>query len=241
MLAIEASNPSAGPEPGMACVAGACVDDDGHLRPIIEIPYRAASRERDGLLPAIEAVRSALGVHPGGLVRVCVSVGPGGYTGLRVSVTVAKAIAHATGAELVGVPSATIAVGDERPCGPFVVCLASKGDRTHVTVFAESGSGDGEAIGVVDAACVGGVLDDLNPGSGEKILIADGYLPEPIRAACLNRGGHILAPRFTASRCLHAGYGRASIDPIELVPVYAREPEAVRLWRDRRSTDAQRR
>lgn len=251
VLAIETSNPSAASAdpgagtaspttrtPGTASVAGARTDPDGKLGEIVEIEFPAANRERDGLLPAIDRVRTALNVVPGDLGSVCVSVGPGGYTGLRVSVTVAKSIARATGAELVGVPSATVAVGEDRPDQPFCVCLASKGDRTHVTAFPGPGDGDGEPIGVLDAEGLIGWYDGPGPGSGEILLVADRFLPEPIRAACLQRHGRILAPRFSATRCLHAGYGRSGTDPVVLTPKYAREPEAVRLWRERRAKNA---
>ena len=241
-MAIEASNPSADPDPGMASVAGARLTADGQPGEIIEIAYEAGSRERDGLLPAIDAVRTAFDVPRSALDRVCVSLGPGGYTGLRVSVTVAKTLAHATGASLTGIPSAIVAIGEDRPETPFCVCLASKGTRTHVTAFMDSDRPDGEPIGVLDAA---GLLDwyrtfrqDRGPDSGEMVLVADRFLPEPIRAACLQSSGRILAPRFSATRCLLAGAGRSSADPFGLMPIYAREPEAVRLWRERRGGNA---
>ena len=233
VLAIEASNPSADPNPGMASVAGARLLDDGTPGDEVEVAYPAATRDRDGLLPAIEEVRTRLGVEAGSLARIFVSVGPGGYTGLRVSVTVAKSLAYATGATVVGVPSATVAIGDHRPDGPFLVCLASKGERTHVTSFADPSALEGEAVGVLDAAGLADRLVSRHPASGEVLLIADRYLPEPIRAACIQKNGRVLAPRFSATRCLHVGYAGRAVDPIALSPVYAREPEAVRLWRDR--------
>jgi tRNA A37 threonylcarbamoyladenosine modification protein TsaB len=234
VLAIEASNPSASGEggrgPGLSSVAGVVLGGNGDpagVDPaaIVEEAYEAGSRREDGLLPAVERVRERLGVSPGALARVCVSVGPGGYTGLRVSVTVAKSIAMATGADLVAVPSASVAIGDLKPGGAFLVCLASKGDRTHATRFAGPGVVIGDPIGVIGA-------EDL-PRLGEKILIGDRYLPEPFRLSFLQGGGEVLSPRFSASRCLTVGCGLAPVDPAGLVPVYAREPEAVRLWRQR--------
>jgi tRNA threonylcarbamoyl adenosine modification protein YeaZ len=234
-LAIEASNPSAGEgdEAGTASVAGARLGG-GVPGEAIEVRYEAGSRKADGLLPAIDRVRAALGVAPAGLARVCVSAGPGGYTGLRVSVTVAKTLAMATGAEAVGVPSASVAVGASRPDRPFAVCLASKGGRTHATRFSDPDSPVGEPIGVIGAEDLRGALLDRGIG----ILIADRFLPEPFRSAFEQAGGAVLAPRFSAVRCLSVGCLLPPTDPVALVPAYAREPEAVRLWRERRSSNA---
>lgn len=233
VLAIEASNPSAGEgdESGTASVAGARLEG-GMPGAVTEARFTAASRKEDGLLPAIERVRESLDVPAGALRRVCVSVGPGGYTGLRVSVTVAKTLAFAAGAEAVAVPSASVAPGDGRPERPFGVCLASKGAHAHLTVFEDPSALVGEAVGVISAEDVRASLLDR----GVSFLIADRYLPEPIRFAFEEAGGAVLAPRFSAARCLTVGCVLPPTDPFGLVPVYAREPEAVRLWRERRSS-----
>lgn len=220
-LAIEASNPSAGP----VGVAGALLDEAGGLGEIVEIQYEAGARRADGLMPAIEALRGALGVRAGSLGRVCVSAGPGGYTGLRISVTVAKSLAAATGAALVGVPSAAVALGDRHPDSGCIVCLASKGDATHATVFGSDLAAMGEPVGVIRAGDVAGLIG--------SVVIADAFLPDSIRDACGACGKRIELPRFSAKRCLAIGCGMDAVDPAVLVPVYAREPEAVRIWRDR--------
>lgn len=229
-LAIEASNPSSGP----VGVAGALLDEAGGLGEILEIQYEAGARRSDGLMPAIEALRGALGVRPDSLGLVCVSVGPGGYTGLRISVTVGKSLAAATGAGLVGVPSAAVALGDRGPESGCIVCLASKGDATHATVFGSGFGSDlsatGQPVGVIRAADVAGLIGPA--------VIADAFLPDSIRDACGACGKRIELPRFSAKRCLAIGYGMEVVDPASLVPVYAREPEAVRIWRDRHGQGA---
>lgn len=56
------------------------------------------------ILPAIdELVRPHGG--PGAIDTVCVSVGPGSFTGLRIATTLAKTLAFATGCRVVAVPS----------------------------------------------------------------------------------------------------------------------------------------
>lgn len=216
-LAIETSNPSAEPSSVAGCVEGG---------EIIETPLAPGRRHDDGLMPAIERLRASLGVEARALSRVCVSIGPGGYTGLRVAVTTAKLIAEATGADLVGVPSAAVVAASTQAQPPFVVCLASKRGVTHATRFAPPSTPDlGEPLGLIDESD----LERLHAG----VLIADRFLPDPIRGRADELGISVVPTRFQASACLRVGLGLEGVSVSALSPIYAREPEAVRLWRGR--------
>jgi tRNA threonylcarbamoyladenosine biosynthesis protein TsaB len=59
------------------------------------------------LLPAVERLRSALGMElgPPAIGAVCVGTGPGSFTGLRVGIATALGLARASGAALAAVPS----------------------------------------------------------------------------------------------------------------------------------------
>jgi tRNA threonylcarbamoyladenosine biosynthesis protein TsaB len=70
-----------------------------------ETALDAARRHARDLTPAIGGLLEAAGLKPADLAGVVVSVGPGSYTGLRVGVTAAKALAYATGCALVPVPT----------------------------------------------------------------------------------------------------------------------------------------
>jgi tRNA threonylcarbamoyladenosine biosynthesis protein TsaB len=66
---------------------------------------QAARAHASDLMPAIDRLARELGAGPGDLEAVLVGTGPGSYTGLRVGIATALALARATGAKACGVPS----------------------------------------------------------------------------------------------------------------------------------------
>src|SRR5260370_17614089 len=59
----------------------------------------------EALLPMIERVMAAAGLRPSQLDAVAATIGPGGFTGIRVGLAAARGIALAVGARLVAVPA----------------------------------------------------------------------------------------------------------------------------------------
>lgn len=73
---------------------------------------------------------------PSQIRRVVVSIGPGGYTGLRVGITTAKIFAYATGCELVAVPTFHAIVQDAAPePGGWVVLADALQGNVYVQEF----------------------------------------------------------------------------------------------------------
>lgn len=223
MLAIETSNPSAaapGSGPGAGVALGALEGSSATLlgtEPLLE--ERAHD---DDLLPAIDRLTRRYAATPRQIARVAVSVGPGGFTALRIAVAAAKMIAEATGAGCVAVPSALVVARRTDHNGrPFAVALSSKGDSAFVTLF------DGprpRAPGTVMTAADVASLD-------VALLVADRFLPESIRNVCAQRSIAVVPPRFDPAACLEAALELPDIDPVELLPIYPRLPEAVVKWR----------
>jgi tRNA threonylcarbamoyladenosine biosynthesis protein TsaB len=234
-LGIEISNPSSargasGTGPSVAgCLVGA--------PDRIEIEALGGEgRHDDDLMPAIERLRARLGVSPMGLRRVCVSIGPGGFTGLRVAVATAKMLSEATGAEVVGVPSADVAAlalfeREGSRALPALVCLASKRGTAHVTVVRSVGvhPGKGEKLGEPL-----GVLSESEFASLDaSTVIADDHLPEGWARVTGTRGWRLVPPAFCAGVCLKLGMTMGAVPALSLHPLYPREPEAVTRWKSR--------
>lgn len=242
-LAIETSNPSAvepdrgrpaqdpGPPAG-ADVPGVAIGErlaHGEARVLGVESITLDRRHDDDLLPAIDRLMKRLALGPRDLTRIAVSVGPGGFTGLRVGIASAKMIAEAVGARCVAVPSSHVVARrvvseEQRPPGVFAVALASKGSDAFVTLFDAAGVEVGPGR-VMERGDVAGLAD-------LSLFIADRFLPGPIADVLAARGIRIVAPRFDAACCFEASLGLAEIDPVDLLPIYPREAEAVRKWRE---------
>lgn len=219
-LAIETSNPSAqGPgHPGVAARSDGVL----HTEPV------GAGRE-DDLMPAIDRLFRRLGRTPADLGLIAVSVGPGGFTALRVCITVAKSLAFATAARCVAVPTARALAAAARRDGAapdLAILLASKGNSSHATVFA-AGADQPAKERLIEAPDLAALE--------VRTLIADQFLPAAIRTEAERLGLAIRPPHFSAATVLELGEALAAAGaatPLdELAPIYPREPEAVTKWR----------
>src|SRR5262245_58553079 len=98
-LAIEISNPSA------AAGAGVALGRAGAGLQVLVVEALAPERRHDDdLVPSIDRVFRRAGCSPGEIGLVGVSIGPGGFTSLRIAIAAAKMICEATGSRCVGVP-----------------------------------------------------------------------------------------------------------------------------------------
>lgn len=193
-----------------------------------------SQRHDDDLMPAIVRLLTKTGLQPGDLEAVGVSIGPGGFTGLRIAITTAKMLADTLEVTLIAVPSALVVAESHNPVlsGPILVALASKGETCWLTRM-DSTLGrwkiQGEP-GLVDAHQLD--LSDITA------LLSDHHVPEAIRKKCEVVPVPILEPQFDPAACLKVSLYRLASgdisDPLILRPLYPRPPEAVTLWKKRR-------
>jgi tRNA threonylcarbamoyladenosine biosynthesis protein TsaB len=99
-------------------------------------------RQARDLVPATSRLLSAQGWRPRDLEGVVVGLGPGSYTGLRVGLIAARALAYATGCALVGVETFAVIAGQAPPDAAFVDVLAdAQQERVYVQTFRRDESG----------------------------------------------------------------------------------------------------
>ncbi|MCZ6834265.1 MAG: tRNA (adenosine(37)-N6)-threonylcarbamoyltransferase complex dimerization subunit type 1 TsaB, partial [Planctomycetota bacterium] len=193
-----------------------------------------SKRHDDDLMPAIDRMFSKAGLTPRDLEAVAISIGPGGFTGLRIAITTAKMFAQTLGVKLLAIPSAeVVAQSMEDEAGPILITLAGKGDNAWITHLVRT-NGLWEILGepgLMDA----GQLDL----EAITILVADQYLPAAMRKKAQQVGVPIHEPKFDPQACLLVGsrFLQAGLvtEPGNLNPLYPRPPEAVSIWEQRKA------
>jgi tRNA threonylcarbamoyl adenosine modification protein YeaZ len=197
-------------------------------------PLLAAKRHDDDLLPAIDRLMERVGLSPRDLECVGVSVGPGGFTGLRIAVSTAMMFAEALGVKIVAVPSALVAAEATARGGArsMLIALGCKGETFWATyVMRESA----DASWRIDSARPPGLVSSADFAFDHvQAVVADEHLPPRARERCEAAAIKIIEPAFTAEACLVVAErifdGTGAADPLRLEPIYPREPEAVSLW-----------
>jgi len=223
-LGIEMSNPGAH-APGEEAPHAVALWDAGG-RCLGSAPLPESTRGSDAVLDAISKLAGSCSIQPCDIDRVLVSVGPGGYTALRISTTSAKVLADTLGADLVAVPTArVVSVSLDASARPALIALASKKDRCHASVLTSDGVL--RSVGIIEA--------DALRSYGLKSIVADRHLPGSFREAASAIGVGVLSLRLDARDLVRAAEGIDPIDPLRCEPIYAREPDAVTQWRARAS------
>lgn len=223
---------------------------------IHEEPLSPRKRHDDDLLPAIDRVFARAGLAskdlrgppcgpPSG--AVCVSIGPGGFTGLRIAIATAKMFSEALGVRLASVPSALVAAeGSGQHGGTMLVALACKNDSfwaTRVTRIGIEG-GETQSVGWSIAGEPGIVRADSFDVADICAVVADEFFPDAARARVIAAGIPILPLALSARSVLKIGEGMLArgetVDPLHMRPLYPREPEAVTLWNAREAPSLKR-
>jgi tRNA threonylcarbamoyladenosine biosynthesis protein TsaB len=205
-----------------ACVLRA----DGELFEVLPPTGRLSERPAHAaeLLPAIGEVMAAADVEFSDLDAIAVGLGPGTFTGLRIGVATARALAKANGVPVRPVSSlAALAAG--MPGGARLPLIDAKRGEVYGALF----DGD-ERLWSPFVLTVDALVERL-AGAGETPLAAgDGSLRFRHE---LEAAGVAVAPPDSPLHVVSAGHlcrlalGAPDKAPEQVVPDYLREPDAV--------------
>jgi len=118
-LGIETSTP---------CGSMALVDED---RVLAEWSLRVARSHSERLLPDLAHMLMSAGLEMNQIDGIAVTIGPGSFTGLRIGLTTAKALALASGKPIVGIPTLDV-LAENVSSSPLLACPALDARRGEI-------------------------------------------------------------------------------------------------------------
>lgn len=126
--------------------------------------------------PLVKEVLDQAGLSVKDCDAVCVSSGPGSYTGLRVGVSTAKGLAFGAGIPLIAIGTLDILVAgaleESAPKGHLVPMIDARRMEVYTAVY----SGEGQRLTEVESKIIGpeSFADEL--AKGEVLFVGDGAL-----------------------------------------------------------------
>jgi tRNA threonylcarbamoyladenosine biosynthesis protein TsaB len=196
-------------------------------------------RHAETLTPAIEFLCRQTRVELSDIGAVAVDLGPGLFTGLRVGVAAAKALAHARRLPMIGVTSLDLLAFALRHSNRRIVCAIDAG-RGEI-FYASYRQSPGGVQRLTDPA-VGSADDlasDLAALNQELLVVGDGALRYRAAFDGLTRIelGDSGVAHPSAGSLVQLAHARALreefVAPAELTPLYLRKPDAEIGWTTR--------
>lgn len=129
--------------------------------------------------PLVKEVLDSAGVSIRDCNAVCVSAGPGSYTGLRVGVSTAKGLAFGAGIPLLAVGTLDILVAGVRHSGQgeeSLSCIVPMLDARRMEVYSAVFSPDGRRLTEVEPVVVSAQSFGAQLEEGPVLFVGDGAL-----------------------------------------------------------------
>jgi tRNA threonylcarbamoyladenosine biosynthesis protein TsaB len=195
----------------------------------VELRHEPAPGERPGhareLLPLAHQALDAVGATFADVTRIGVGVGPGTFTGLRIGVATARALAQSTGAELAAISTLDAlaeAAGRDRPV--LAILDARRGEA-----FAAAYVG-GERVAGPVAIAPGELLGFAGDAAPTPFLaVGDGAIRfrDRLVPAADVPGDDSTLHRVSALAVCRLAKVAPTVDRDALLPEYVRPPDAV--------------
>ena len=214
LVALDTASPST--------VAGVMRADGSVVEARDDPPPESRGQHASRLLALLEQALDEAGIDWRDVERIAVGVGPGGFTGLRIGIATARALAQAHGLPLVPVGSlAALAAGTQ---GPVAAVL----DARRGEVFAAAYD-DGRELLAPAALAPGDVAARLSKLEPRVQAVGDGavrFRQELERAGVAVPEDGSAAHRISAAALCRLGAAGEPAERDRLLPDYRREPDA---------------
>lgn len=196
-------------------------------------------RHAENLAPAIDFVCAQAQVDLSDIGLVAVDIGPGLFTGLRVGIATAKAIAYGLRVPMIGVSSLDLLAFPVRYSPRLIVTAidARRGEIFHA--FYRQVPGGVQRVSEPTVGTAEDLASELMAMSEEVLLVGDGAQRYRDVFAELDKVEHVDVGNLYPSaislvQLAHAQALREEFSPIDQIhPVYLRKPDAQINWKTR--------
>lgn len=213
----------------------ACVAElqDGVVSILSARMDRFETGHAERLVPMIGEVMADAGVPFESLRRIAVTTGPGTFTGTRIGIAAARALALATNGETVGASSLLVMAevarrelgGDIKKMDTLAVVVDARRGEVYAQVF--GGAGEKDDTGSQPMLLS---LDDASRLGGEARIVFVGSGADAVAAIAAGRGRDVvpLLPRLLpdAEALARVAASAPASSTVPLTPLYLRPPDA---------------
>ena len=207
----------------------------GHEGVLASAHSARGKRHAETLVPSIDFVRRQARIELNEVSVVAVDIGPGLFTGLRVGIAAAKAMAHALRVPMIGISSLDLLAWPVRHTTRDIVAVvdARRGEVFHARYRPTPGG-----VQRIDGPSVSGPAElraELQASDTEYLLVGDGALRyaddwDMVRVEIAEQ--YLAHPN--AASLVQLAHARAIredfVQPWELEPLYLRPPDAEINW-----------
>ena len=207
---------------------------DGHV--LAEYDISVGLTHSEGLMPQVDQMFARTGIKKEEIDRIAVSIGPGSFTGLRIGLAAAEAMADAWQCGICGVNTLEALAWNIPVEGVVLAPVLDAQKGNYYTVFYEWVQGELQEVQPVEMADAETLLQQLK-ACGKPVLLmgeCERLLKNPLPAGISVAPEQVRLPK--ASSVALAAEGMEALTGefvFSLRPYYIRKSEAEELWEKR--------
>ena len=220
-------------------VAAAAVMDDGQL--LGEYSINDGRTHSTKLMPIINDLLNRLGIMPEDIDLFAAANGPGSFTGLRIGVTTAKALAYALGKPVIGVPTLDAFAYNIVLDGIFTCPIMDARNNQVYTALYKCNDRYPERITEYMGLPIEELVEIIKEKNIKVIFVGDGvekhreYLKKQLGDKCGFPPEHLLLMKGSsvAKAAIDMASGGILENCFDMVPFYLRKSQAEREYEKR--------
>ena len=224
ILGIDTATPQVG------CAIG------GHEGVLAAFQSAKGKRHAETLVPAIQFLSQKTGIELSEIGAVAVDVGPGLFTGLRVGVATAKAMASALRVPMVGVVSLDLLAFEVRWTTRRIVSVVDARRGEVFYAFYRQVPGGVQRLSEMRCGTPEELCSEIQATGEEVLAVGDGALryrtalTDLIRVEVEDAGLAFPSPAALVQLAHARALREEFVKPWDLQPVYLRKPDAEINW-----------